>query len=96
MRLSSNMATGKGFATIFTSKNVTLVGCTKSNKLQSGILQRCNACQRYFATVALGVDVWNRQNVEKCNVSHRINVRVRWITSLLIYYFNQRFFLGFK
>ncbi|XP_033211054.1 protein tumorous imaginal discs, mitochondrial-like isoform X2 [Belonocnema kinseyi] len=69
MRLSSNMATGKGLAAIFTSKNVTLAGFTKSNNLQSGILQRCNACQRYLATVALGIDVWSRQKVEKYTVN---------------------------
>ncbi|XP_051175966.1 protein tumorous imaginal discs, mitochondrial-like isoform X1 [Leptopilina boulardi] len=65
MRVLTNMATGKGLTAIFNPKNVNLITCSKSNKLGSGILQRCNSCQRYFATIALGDDVWNRQKLEK-------------------------------
>ena len=96
MRLSANMATGKGLAAIFIPKNVILIGCSKSNKLQSGILQHCNACQRYFATVALGVDVWNRQKVEKCNVPFSPCQCTIYIDYIIAYTFNQRFFLCFK
>lgn len=78
MRIFTNMATGKGLTAIFNPKNVNLLTCSKSNKLRSGILQRCNSCQRYFATIALGVDVWNRQNQEKCKslYNRRVNARV--------------------
>ncbi|XP_015593297.1 protein tumorous imaginal discs, mitochondrial isoform X2 [Cephus cinctus] len=65
MRLSSNMATGRGLAVILRPKTISLIGCSKLNKLQSDILQKCNNCQRHFATLTLGVAAWNRELVNK-------------------------------
>ncbi|XP_012278228.2 protein tumorous imaginal discs, mitochondrial isoform X2 [Orussus abietinus] len=68
MRSSFKMATGKGLAAILRPRAVNLIGCNKLCNLQCGLLQRCNACQRHFATVALCVDVGNRQKLQKCNL----------------------------
>lgn len=68
MRLSYNMAAGKGLAIIFRPKNISLISCNKLHKLSCSTLQRCNGCQRYVATLAVDVDTWNNKKMGKRNV----------------------------
>ncbi|KAI4482426.1 hypothetical protein M0802_013719 [Mischocyttarus mexicanus] len=65
MRLLCNMATGKGLAIIFRSKNISLISCNKLHKLSCNALQQCNGCQRYAATLAMDVGAWNKKKIGK-------------------------------
>ncbi|XP_071652407.1 LOW QUALITY PROTEIN: protein tumorous imaginal discs, mitochondrial [Temnothorax longispinosus] len=61
MRLSRNMATGKGLAAILRPKTINLLGNNKLNKISRGVLQQCSACQRHMVIVASTVGGWNRE-----------------------------------
>lgn len=78
MRLSRNMATGKGLAAILGPKTINLIGSNKLNKFPRGVLRQCSACQRHVVTVASAVGGWNP---EKSKV-HPLALDPRWITSL--------------
>ncbi|XP_032683453.1 protein tumorous imaginal discs, mitochondrial-like isoform X2 [Odontomachus brunneus] len=64
MRLSCNMATGKGLAVIFRPKTINLISNNKFNKLSCNALQYCNSCQRHVVTVSN----WNYGRAEKNNI----------------------------
>ncbi|XP_019697669.1 protein tumorous imaginal discs, mitochondrial isoform X2 [Harpegnathos saltator] len=68
MRLSSNMATGKGLAVIFRPKTISFISNNKLNKLSCNALQHCNVCQRHVATIASTVSKWDCGKVEKNNI----------------------------
>nr|XP_050852383.1 protein tumorous imaginal discs, mitochondrial isoform X1 [Vespula vulgaris] len=70
MRLSYNMAAGKGLAIIFRPKNISLISCNKLHKLSCSTLQRCNGCQRYVATLAVDVDTWNNKKMGKHTIEN--------------------------
>ncbi|XP_018312898.1 protein tumorous imaginal discs, mitochondrial isoform X1 [Mycetomoellerius zeteki] len=61
MRLSRNMATGKGLAVIFHPKTINLIGNNKLNKFSRGVLRQCSTCQQHVMTVASTVGGWNRE-----------------------------------
>ncbi|KAG7207123.1 hypothetical protein KM043_000998 [Ampulex compressa] len=62
------MATGKGLAVIFRPKTIGLIGSSNINKFSCAVLQRCNACQRPFATLGFGVGPWNSSKAGKCAI----------------------------
>ncbi|XP_011333226.1 protein tumorous imaginal discs, mitochondrial isoform X2 [Ooceraea biroi] len=68
MRLSCNMATGKGLAVIFRSK-INFIGNNNLNKFSCSVFQRCNTCQRYMVTVASTVHGWNHNRAGKNNIA---------------------------
>lgn len=68
MRLSCNMATGKGLAVIFLPRSINLIGNNKLNKFSCNLLQRSNASRRHVATVASTVGCPNRDKAEKSRV----------------------------
>lgn len=68
LRLSCNMATGKGLAVIFRPKTINLISNNKLNKLTCIALQHCNTCQRHVATVASTISSWNRGKTERSKV----------------------------
>ncbi|XP_012234471.1 protein tumorous imaginal discs, mitochondrial isoform X2 [Linepithema humile] len=68
MRLSCNMATGKGLAVIFRQKTINLIGNNKLNKFSCNVLQQCNTCERHMATIASTVGGSNRSKAEKGNL----------------------------
>lgn len=59
MRLSYNMATGKGLAAILRPKTINFIGNNKLSKFSRGVLRECTACQRHIVTVATAVGGWN-------------------------------------
>lgn len=61
MRLSCNMATGKGLAAILRPKTINLIGSNKLSKFPHGVLRQCDGCQRHVMTVASTVGGWNRE-----------------------------------
>jgi len=71
MRLSCNMATGKGLAVIFRPKTINLLSnYNNSNKFLCNALQRCNTCQRHMMTATSIVDGWNHNRIGRSNVSY--------------------------
>ncbi|XP_011707769.1 PREDICTED: protein tumorous imaginal discs, mitochondrial-like isoform X2 [Wasmannia auropunctata] len=72
MRLSCNMATGKGLAAILRPKTINLIGSNKLSKLSRGVLRQCGGCQRHVVTVASTVGSWSREkNVGRIVQPHR-------------------------
>ncbi|XP_011256217.1 protein tumorous imaginal discs, mitochondrial isoform X1 [Camponotus floridanus] len=67
MRLSYNMATGKGLAVIFLPRTINLIGNNKLNKFSCNVLQQGNACRRHVASIASTVGRPNCGKTEKDN-----------------------------
>ncbi|XP_072750992.1 protein tumorous imaginal discs, mitochondrial isoform X2 [Anoplolepis gracilipes] len=65
MRLSCNMATGKGLAVIFLPRTINLIGNNKLNKFSCNVLQQGNACRRHVVTVTSTVGCLNHDKPEK-------------------------------
>ncbi|XP_014483147.1 PREDICTED: protein tumorous imaginal discs, mitochondrial-like isoform X2 [Dinoponera quadriceps] len=72
MRLSCNMATGKGLAMVLGPKTINLISNNKLNKLSCNVLQHCNMCRRHLATITSTVKSWNREKAEKDNIGRII------------------------
>ncbi|XP_029673888.1 protein tumorous imaginal discs, mitochondrial-like isoform X2 [Formica exsecta] len=65
MRLSCNMATGKGLIVIFLPKTINFIGNNKLKKFSCNVLQQSNTCRRHLMTVASTVGCPNRNKAEK-------------------------------
>lgn len=68
MRLSCNMATGKGLIVIFLPRTINFIGNNKLKKFSCNVLQQGNTCRRHLMTVASTVGCLNRDKAEKSKV----------------------------
>ncbi|XP_016839471.1 protein tumorous imaginal discs, mitochondrial isoform X2 [Nasonia vitripennis] len=59
MRLSANMATGKGLAAILRPRNLSLITRGKPQNGQNQASPRCSDCRRHYATGPMPVDSWS-------------------------------------